>query len=1079
MQEEELREAEKGRSTFRKRRWWHRQSDITMRDPIKALRYNNLFIVPSELMKMRDIVTLQLTGCKVGDEAMTWVATFMQQSYTLRRINLQGNAITAAGCRTLVDGIRNCKTLIEFDISLNPIGDEGCSAICIALLDSGHGKDSKIYSVNLSTCNLSSGSAFQLARLIREGKVIQSLSLWRNNLGELVPHGRSAALQILDELVNNSTTSLRIIDLTANGLTDQDLSEHCRMLEANLRKNRLTDIEKVHLVQKVTMLREEIASLRVTAVWEKEKVELKRLEKEMAADMARLDLYKRMEDRNQTRETKLDEKFTSDIHRHTGGLELYTVPRRIRLVLNGNFSIQPTTLARLKEYYDIAPVQNIDMYANMPRRHVELLNYRRKIGEEFETRDHTQFDEHNIFTWDGDKYDPADDHRRRVSIAEYREAEDRKKERAKPVHFEKFKLNINGTADDLKNKKMVMGISVASGVNAKLKETQDEDEASGTGAFATAQQAKAKGNLKNISIDTVHKKTKTEADPILVLERAGGAPPLKMKQIRDATGTPSIEVVSGGEGISAADLARYKQQALAAFAGDEAEAEGPPTVSSAALKSPRQQQVDEENEREAQRYAEHAHARFEARSNEVRKHVAGRKSIFENGAGSPLVQPHTPRFSISGAAPPPSGHGSPTAIYAHRGSVFGSGYVPADAPTALKNSMMNSQRQSLNGTPDNSELAQAAADTSISEVERLVRCIGFIYVGWAKVRQCAEIGSPTDAELAVLEEARLAVATLKSTFLRALEKKHFGDPGQNATTITDPESADVIATFIEDLVKETDDTPDNVPIFDEMVGVLNLQTDAFNFATQIADRGLVPLAACDGSELFLSRLLKLATNGLDAVEVVSSCFYNGLARIQVTQILFDNLTYLTLDEQAMAELAPLTQEFFEDVASEKKALARENRKGRLEVLATLLDSQQFTIDLDHEGGDHQTIVSRALYEGDMPLLKMLLGRYRQRITKPNLVKSDRMSLLMMAVIGNHPEAVALFLDNFGKAVDVNLSVPADVGAAPTTAIDLAINLDRHPKIVEILRAHGAVLTGDQVASVALSNGKMTVSVKTK
>eukprot|EP00656_Telonema_subtile_P054215 TRINITY_DN8042_c0_g1_i1.p1 TRINITY_DN8042_c0_g1~~TRINITY_DN8042_c0_g1_i1.p1 ORF type:complete len:254 (-),score=27.51 TRINITY_DN8042_c0_g1_i1:8-769(-) len=67
----------------RKRRWWHRYQDIESNDPLKSLRFNNLKINPiSELMNTKDVVNLQLTGCRLGDEAMTWVSAFLQQSYS-------------------------------------------------------------------------------------------------------------------------------------------------------------------------------------------------------------------------------------------------------------------------------------------------------------------------------------------------------------------------------------------------------------------------------------------------------------------------------------------------------------------------------------------------------------------------------------------------------------------------------------------------------------------------------------------------------------------------------------------------------------------------------------------------------------------------------------------------------------------------------------------------------------------------------------------------------------------------------------------------------------------------------------
>lgn len=1294
MFEAEQREAEKNKKEFRKRRWWHRQADIELRDPVKALRYNNLLkhSLPIELVSARDIVTLQLTGCVVGDAHMSTVSAFMSQTYTLRRLTLQGNNLTAAGCKELVPGIRACKTLTEIDISLNPIGDDGCGAICTALLDSGLATDSKIYSVNMSTCRLTSSSGHHLSRLVRESKVVQSLCLWRNMLGELVPGDRSAALKMLDEMVLGNH-ALRILDLTANGLSDQDLAEHCRMLEANLRRNRLQDIEKKRIVERLFASRRELAERKATAVWENEKIEVKRLEKEVAADTARIQAYRRLEERTQTNESKRDEKFLSDIHRHTNGLEIHTIPRRTRLVLNGNFSVQPTTIARLKEYYDVSPVQNLDVFVNMPRRHADLLNYRRRIGDPYETKDPLAYDGHNIFKWEEGTYDPADHHRRRVAMQAYRDEEQRKRETARTVHFDKFKLNLHGTEEDFKNKKVQMGISVASGVNAKLKETHDDDVANGTGAYGEAKQAKLRGNLKDVTEETVIKK-KVEKDPIVIIEKADANDAVRVKQTKDKDGNIRIEVVEGAHAMAPEEIANMQTIALAhhnnnggggapsnepvtvtmkthielneaqqrertamrrkgEVDGTDADAPAPPeanaadnfrqntnnsdsgpksptspTTADGGPKTPRQL-VDDANQSEAQRSAAMAHARLQARQQEVRRHIGRKSQVLmaaeADGGGAdssrqttapstPRAPPKSPRrFTVirrgslasadgrddatpispteeSGGGGHPLGLATATARGSVASWVFapapnngsfssdpaaaggaggfassqrrGTTYVPSDAPALLKSvrrgtlalgpfAAVTPPPEEGGSADEGGEgiaalaaraagvdlaksasafeafspilLAATAANTEAfpTQEARLLACIGIVYEGWAAVRACAQVGSPTDAELKRLAEAEANAGALKGALVAALRP---GGPllpqqqQQGPIAFSAEEHTETVATFIDDLVKETDGAPHNVELLDALAAATATADNnsgggdgvvVFDLPAIINERGLIGAAACDGSEVFLRRLLDLVgdrSEGMDATEIFCSCYYNSLSRIQLAQILFDACVgvvggkgphpaitaALAADPAATEEIAVVTQEFLEDIASDKKAVTRENRSGKLKLIQTLLEGSaavfgaERAVSLEREAGDRHTVVSRALFEGDLPLLDLLFNTpsLKAMITDPNFVKSDNLSLLMVAVIGNHAAAVERLLRAFegssdGPMININLAVRADSSAAPATAIDLAITLGRDARIIEMLRAKGASIVGDEVATSTVANGKMIVNVTKK
>ena len=561
----------------RKRRWWHRYQDIEAKDPLKTLRFNNLHPSPiSELMNTKDVVILQLTGCRLGNEAMTWVSAFMQQSFSLRRLCLQGNDITAEGCQSLHEGIRTCRTLIDIDIGLNPIEDEGCAHIVNALLENI--RHSKVYRLNMSTCKLTANGGFHLARLIREFPPIEAIIVCRNTLGanaalasdvdnfenptsdaaKLLTVARSGAALMLDELPN-ARGKLKLLDLTANCLTDNEVAAHCSFLESQLRQKRLQELQKRQRVTRLMELRQQIKEKRETAVWDDEKLAVARLEQRALQERQRLAQYKELEQRSKSKKVKEDEAFAAEVERHTGGLELEIEPRPLRLNVSGNHSIREGTMTRLQHHYDLSSFNTaLPEFLHRPRRYDSLVAPRRDMGEEFTTREgwETDLDEHNIFTWDveHDPYDPERDQRRRQAIADYRERERVKAAKAKPVEFNKFKLNVAG---DVKSGKLKStGISVSAGVHARVKDTFSDEDEDELGYAQAARDRERQAEYTGGDVTTTVAKTivKRADDPIVVIDDGDDYDPtdipenaIKVFRKRDAkTGNVTVTVEDGG-----------------------------------------------------------------------------------------------------------------------------------------------------------------------------------------------------------------------------------------------------------------------------------------------------------------------------------------------------------------------------------------------------------------------------------------------------------------------------------------------------------------------------------------------------
>jgi hypothetical protein len=960
-QKREEEEARKNKKDKRAR-WWHRTRGGDQREPIKLLRYTNLTMIPESLLMSKDVVILQLTGARLGDAAMNWVGAFITQCYTLKRLVLQGNYITEEGVEHLVEGIRSSKSLMELDLSFNPIGDNSIELLCNALLENN--KYSRLYLLNVSCCELTSNAGFQLGRMMHEFKHLQCLLAWRNQLGIANGATISGAGYILDEL--RHSPHMRLLNLTANNITDKEASDHAASLERATRRVTVANLERHQRMRHIEQLRAEVASrkAKLTGRNMEEKLAIHRLERQADQDQQKIDMSKKLEERQRTYSERQEIEFIARVKRQTGAdIETKQLPCRVILAAN---SVSPITMRRLSRYYSTDAVPDAEGFVNSTRRYDNLIIPRRKIGEEHAgLREEDSFDPHNVLPWDMVS-DPQLDYERRQALLQWKEEERIREEQMVLADFNKFAVLDATKMTPEERAKLGSGFNLASGVGSRVKLVQDPAKA----ALQKAADAKAEEERK--------------------------------ARIRQQYGKAKSEV----ETSSAAVEAREHYQ--------------PKRLQDTTILQRSQSKMDGD----------------------------GPIAIVVDPSG---LSPQTTLNRVT-----------------NRGGVEDGeigAFVEMDEAGLMQHKMnermselrVHLDQRSNRGSSRGSTPSMLTPTVEAGPLHDVLEAMNVIRAAWEDMKRLGEVGSPSDDDLRRREEICNSLVGKKQHLVQLLNVPDVS----TCEIVAGSDVSTCIEQFLDDIIKETDSTPGNV----ELVAAMLDRLKQLPFSKITADRGLVAIAASDGSEQYFSTLLTIPGHEFDVGEVCAACFYNQTCRISLTLILLQFVDLAPYVE----EVGEMLREFVADIASEKRSIPRENRILKSVLLKLLLSMDWLKLDVTKPGTDGQSLFTRALYEGDEDVVEMIVSE-PHRVVDINAPLPDGSTALMQAVMGNNASIVQSL---FAAFPSVDVSIRGENG----NALDLAIGLSRDVKIVNLLRERGAQPSGARVDKDALSAKKIMMKVR--
>ena len=315
-------------------------------------------------------------------------------------------------------------------------------------------------------------------------------------------------------------------------------------------------------------------------------------------------------------------------------------------------------------------------------------------------------------------------------------------------------------------------------------------------------------------------------------------------------------------------------------------------------------------------------------------------------------------------------------------------------------------------------------------ISNVVTTVEVIRMTQVSVRSIKEMGSFTDEDNAKIQAGEAAIVEAKEKCAKALSK--VGHP-----LVPAADQVEALQDFFENLITETDNAPGNLALAQQFLKVVKL-----DYGTLCEDRGLLAIAAGDGSLGYMQALLDTPEVRCDTVDVVSSCMFNQQFRIPATALALKFADRLKLDEYC-DDLQDMWTEFFADITSSKRAIAREDRNGRIQLIRAMVSYNGIPIDQTTEGPDNQTVFSRAAHEGDTELMKVLLKSGQIDV---NRVQSDSTTALIQAVFSGKVDAVQCLADH-----GVDPSHKSDDG----TALAIAESLKRSPEIIKILKGMGA------------------------
>eukprot|EP00756_Hemistasia_phaeocysticola_P003942 Hpha_TRINITY_DN1253_c0_g1::TRINITY_DN1253_c0_g1_i1::g.44899::m.44899 len=307
-----------------------------------------------------------------------------------------------------------------------------------------------------------------------------------------------------------------------------------------------------------------------------------------------------------------------------------------------------------------------------------------------------------------------------------------------------------------------------------------------------------------------------------------------------------------------------------------------------------------------------------------------------------------------------------------------------------------------------------------------------------QVRELAEKGSPTDEDLSQMDLRAKEYDGLKDQAADLLSNRLASDP-KDKVELKDPDAA------VECLVKvlgEGDEREGST----ELVHALLKHVDA-PFADAVDKQGLVAVQCGDGNTKFLSTLLEqLPSSCYDAPEVLASACFSQTKRIPLVSRVIESVDLAPFAD----ECKDLLQEFFEDIASHQRAILKEDRQGRPELLLALLSlpEQLRPVVGSEPGDDGMTVFARCAADGDLLLLD-ILRRHAPEALSPTEALEDGTTPLQHSILRGHLPMLKELLSMPGCEVDKH----TDAG----TALGLAEALGKTGAI-QALKAKGAKLS---------------------
>ncbi|CAH3042682.1 unnamed protein product [Pocillopora meandrina] len=214
-------------------------------------------------------LAVTLLKCSYESNKMESIVQRKLQQINFNCVNFIDCHLTAVGCPSLVNVIKNVQQISHLDLSFNNIGPLGCFEICKLLKY----RKFQLSSLNLTRNQLTDEAAKYLAEAINSNNTInnkncqlRTLSLWKNNISDI-------GARYLADAINNNNCQLRTLNLWENNISDigaQHLAEainnnNCQLHTLDLTYNNISDIGAQHLADAINNNNCQLRTLELSA----------------------------------------------------------------------------------------------------------------------------------------------------------------------------------------------------------------------------------------------------------------------------------------------------------------------------------------------------------------------------------------------------------------------------------------------------------------------------------------------------------------------------------------------------------------------------------------------------------------------------------------------------------------------------------------------------------------------------------------------------------------------------------------------------------------------------------------------
>ena len=220
------------------------------------------------------IENLDLSSNSIKNEGFRYLINGIKENEIVKKLNISNNEIDEKGIFYLKEHLKNCKVEI-LDLSLNPIGNEGCIAISKCLTTA---KLSEVVYLNLSDCSIKFNGVREFFRFIKTNKKLHTILFNKNNLfsrkwiylEEFLININLRHLGLnscsLNVAVNDIAKiflhhpTIKILELSHNQINDDSFyyfrnfpKENLSLVELDFSRNYISDKSAKHFLQKLNI----------------------------------------------------------------------------------------------------------------------------------------------------------------------------------------------------------------------------------------------------------------------------------------------------------------------------------------------------------------------------------------------------------------------------------------------------------------------------------------------------------------------------------------------------------------------------------------------------------------------------------------------------------------------------------------------------------------------------------------------------------------------------------------------------------------------------------------------------------